>query len=148
MNESYTLSGKQLILCFSLITLLCLGFYAMGLYIGRLSTSQAEPRYTAAAVAPAVSSPETKEPVTSAQKSETGSKYSVQIATTNTRQEAEEIVAKLQKSGFDSVRIIDPDSSASFYTVRVGPFKLDIAEQVTKELQQDLGFQHAQILGR
>lgn len=146
MNESYTLSGKQLILCFSLITLLCLGFYTMGIYIGRLSTSQAETRssHRAAVVAPAI--PTTIKEATP-QQSE-ASKYSVQIATTATRQEAEEIVAKLQASGFDSVRIIEPDSTANFYTVRVGPFKLDIAEQVTKELQQDLGFQHAQILGR
>lgn len=146
MNESYTLSGKQLILCFSLITLLCLGFYVMGLYIGRLSTSQAEASngYRAATVVPAT--PTVKAPLS--QQSEAGSKYSIQIATTATRQEAEEIVLKLQKSGFDSARIIDPDANANFYTVRVGPFKLDIAEQVTKELQQDLGFQQARILGR
>ncbi len=145
MNERYTLSGKQLILCFSLITLLCLGFYVMGLYIGRLSTSQAEVSngYRAATVVSA--SPTVKAPL---QQSEAGSKYSIQIATTATRQEAEEIVLKLQKSGFDSARVIDPDANANFYTVRVGPFKLDIAEQVTKELQQDLGFQQVRILGQ
>ncbi|MBL8148406.1 MAG: SPOR domain-containing protein [Blastocatellia bacterium] len=146
-------TGKQFLVIFCLMMVLSLSFYSLGLYIGKNSTVSST----------TISSASTSNEAKRVEKSDKGSKsaasaqqqlpppgdrYSVQIATAQTQEEAEEFLKKLQKSGFDSAHIVASESGSNtqFYVIRVGPYKLEIARQVAEELQKEHGFKDAQIL--
>ena len=159
-------NGYQLFFSLTILTILCGSFYLMGLYIGRWSSVPAgssinvEPKAqasTAPSETPTLPQSAAEPNANAASNSLTppelapsSDKYSVQITTTGTKAEANEIILKLRKAGFDSAHVVDPEpnSVVQFYTVKVGPYKLDVAQQVAEELKNEHGFDSAQITTR
>src|SRR5262249_41657226 len=143
MREYGLWSGRQVILIFSLLMIFCLGFYVMGLYVGRWSSLQtstlanvetkavetkAQPTQTTRVATPVDTANTPSATETQPIVPPTSEQYSVQIATATTQSEADDVVNKLRRAGFDSAHIVapEPNSVAQFYVVRVGPYKLEI----------------------
>lgn len=160
-NQSFSLwSDRQGIITFILLMTLCLSFYVVGVYIGRLSnggtataaTLPSKESKMIAANQPTPLTAPTKEATKGdkpeAVKPATGEKYSIQVAATSTQEEADVIVDKLRKAGFDSAHIIAPapNSVAQFFAVRVGPYDPKTARQVAEELQKDQDFKGVQLM--
>jgi cell division septation protein DedD len=148
-------TGRQMLASLAILTILCGGFYSMGLYIGRWSSMPGS--VSSAAIEPSAQAAETGQgSATEAVAPDQAilpppsEKYSVQIAPANSREEADEILKRLRNAGFDSAHILEPepDSVAQFYIIRVGPYKPDIAEQVAEELRQEHGFKNVQVMPR
>src|SRR5215470_11108740 len=117
-------SGYQLFFSLTILTILCGSFYLMGLYIGRWSSAPAgtsinvEPKAQASTVQPTANdSPKSSaEPITTSTAGALtqpipppSEKYTVQITTTGTKAEANEIITRLRKAGFDSAHVVDPE---------------------------------------
>jgi hypothetical protein len=142
-------TGRQLFLSLCLLTMLCAGFYLMGLYIGKWSSmpaqGNAELKASPAIVERTVSAD--TQAVTLPPPSE---KYSIQVASVESQADADELLKKLRRAGFDSAHKIEPEPNSvnQIYMIRVGPYKLDIAHQVADELRQEHGFKDAQVMPR
>jgi cell division septation protein DedD len=140
-------TGRQLFLSLTILSILCASFYLMGLYIGRWSSMPSATSNAAVeAPQPAVQQA-TIQPMVLPPPSE---KYSVQIISTETQTEADEVLKRLRLAGFDSAHVIEPkpDSVSQLYIVRVGPYKLEIANQVADELRLEHGFKDVQVMPR
>ncbi|MEW6731411.1 MAG: SPOR domain-containing protein [Acidobacteriota bacterium] len=152
-------SGRQIVAVFSLLTILCIGFYSLGLYIGRwsnapaVSAADAEPTARSqSGQAYSVSAADTNTTLaTLPEIAQTGDKYTVQVATTATEKDASELVQKLRQSGFDSAHLVtaqaaQADIEANSYTVFVGPYNLETAHQVAEELQREHSFSDVKVI--
>jgi cell division septation protein DedD len=158
------LSERQGIFSFLLLMILCFSFYAMGLYVGRWSSAppasaanneMRSPEVTQASILPAATAEATAPPTAPENASElslppAAEKYAVQVATAGTQTEADEILERLRRVGFESVHAIapEPNSVAQFFAVRVGPYDLETARQVAAELQTEHGFKSVQVMPR
>lgn len=161
-------SDRQGVVSFLVLMLLCSSFFTLGLYIGRSSnvssasitptnstisnniTDKSQPAALTKsneAATPNNSDPKTNidndAPLTTA-----SDKFAIQVATANTQIEADQIIEKLRRAGFESVHVItpEPNSVAQFYAVRVGPYDIETARQVATELQQEHGFKNVQVM--
>ncbi|MCS6884088.1 MAG: SPOR domain-containing protein [Acidobacteriota bacterium] len=128
MNES--LSGKKMMLLFTVFTLFCLGFYTMGLYIGKMSRENPATAATSNLKSTEIA---TEQPSTRLI-AEAQDLYSIQIAATASQEEAKQLLEQLYNAGFESAHIVKPQDM-NLYAVRVGPFKLETAEQIAAKLQ-------------
>lgn len=162
-NQSFSLwSDRQGIITFILLMTLCLSFYVVGVYIGRLSNSSTataatlsskESKIVAANQLAPLTLPAQEAPKgdkTEAVKSVASEKYSIQVAATSTQEEADIVVDKLRKAGLDSAHIIAPapNSVTQFFAVRVGPYDPKTAHQVAEELQKNQDFKGVQLMLR
>lgn len=166
---------RQGVISFVVLIILCLSFYTLGIFVGRWSSSNAVTTASSlpanslsantsansslrlGSSTPAANSKDTSQtaekPFTEQKKdflSSNSEKYSVQVASPTTQEEADHIVEKLRKIGLESVHIISPqpNSVAQFYAVRVGPYDVDTARQVAEELQRDHNFKNVQVMPR
>jgi cell division septation protein DedD len=157
---------RQGVVSFVILIVLCLSFYTLGIFVGRWSSNNtssqitnnpamaASMRYNGAnAGANETAKDKTSEekPIIEPKNSflpSNSEKYSVQVASPNSQEEADKIVEKLRKIGLDSVHVIapQPNSVAQFYIVRVGPYDVDTARQVAEELQNDHNFRGVQVM--
>jgi hypothetical protein len=161
-RETNSWNERQGIFSFVLLIALCLSFYAMGLYVGRWSNMPAQsaakadvnlnntPTVSAAAATPLEVTANGTEEKPATLPLPTGERYSVQVATADTQIQADAIVEKLRRAGFESVHAVapEPNSVAQFYTVRVGPYDVDTARQVADELQREHGYKAVQVMPR
>lgn len=101
--------------------ILLLGFFAAGAYIGRWS----RPRHPAAAPAEQRQGPPQASP---------SDRLLVDVAAFETREQAEELVAKLRRK-YTSAHAA-PEGTPPVYHVYVGPYVADEAKTVAEELRQ------------
>lgn len=168
---------RQGVISFVVLIILCLSFYTLGIFVGRWSTNNSAAianslptnslstnvatnpslRLGSSTSTPAANPKETPQPAEkpfTEQKKDflasNSEKYSVQVASPTTQEEADHIVEKLRKIGLDSVHIVSPqpNSVAQFFAVRVGPYDVDTARQVAEELQKDHNFKNVQVMPR
>ena len=132
-----------------LLTMLCAGFYMMGLYIGRWSSMPAQGNAELKA-APAIVERTVSADTQAVTLPPPSEKYAVQVASVESQTDADEMLKRLRRAGFDSAYKIEPepDSVSQLYMIRVGPYKLDIAQQVADELRQEHGFKDVQVMPR
>lgn len=144
MEKQQGLLEKDHGICAYIVTVmvLCFVFYVMGLYVGRWSNTQA----LASSEAPAVAKTETRASAPAAPLP-AKEKYIVQVLSTSTQAEAHTALGKLRRAGFDSAHMLPPlpNSVTPLYTVRVGPYNQEIANQVAEELQKEHGFKGVMI---
>ncbi len=169
---------RQGVISFVVLIILCLSFYTLGIFVGRWSNNNAvatvnvsantlptnlpsnNPASSSLRLGSSAAGNNTKDTSQASEKpfseqkkdflSSNSEKYSVQVASPTTQEEADQIVEKLRKIGLDSVHIISPqpNSVAQFYAVRVGPYDVDTARQVAEELQRDHNFKNVQVMPR
>lgn len=120
----------------------CAAFFALGVNVGKLSpfapsASRATTPPTAAPERPpdrAILLPDAR--------------YAVQVAAVATADEANRLVAELNRKGFTSAFVTrpTPDTGNELYLVKVGLYNLETANQVSEELRRDFGFRAARVV--
>jgi hypothetical protein len=123
----------------------CTVFFTLGLLLGK------GPTRTAKMAAPIPAPVETADalPVADKPLMVAGAQYAVWVTSVATASEANQIVRDLNRRGFTSAYITRPtaESGNTLYVVKVGLYNLPTANQVVEELQKDLGFRSARVIG-
>lgn len=75
-------------------------------------------------------------------------RYAVQVAAVATADEANRLVADLNRKGFTSAFVTrpSPETGNELYLVKVGLYNLTTANQVSEELRRDFGFRAARVV--
>ncbi len=75
-------------------------------------------------------------------------RYAVQVAAVATADEANRLIAELNRKGFTSAFVTrpTPDTGNELYLVKVGLYNLETANQVSEELRRDFGFRTARVV--
>ncbi|MBX7220917.1 MAG: hypothetical protein K1Y36_13280 [Blastocatellia bacterium] len=127
----------------------CLVFFVMGLAIGRISgPTPSETKPSAATVRTETAANGRTNEERLAATAAANAKYAVLVTVVSTAGEANQIVAELRRKGFTSAYITLPDagSPTQLYSIKVGFYNLPTANQVTEELQRDLGYKNARVI--
>ncbi|MCS7079174.1 MAG: SPOR domain-containing protein [Chloracidobacterium sp.] len=120
----------------------CTAFFALGISIGKLSPfAPSAHRSMPLAVIPPERPPERAITLPDA-------RYAVQVAAVATADEANRLVAELNRKGFTSAFVTrpTPDTGNELYLVKVGLYNLETANQVSEELRRDFGFRAARVV--
>ncbi len=128
----------------------CTVFFWIGVRVGKQSPPPSTDRPTSPAAASGkASGPNAGDAERAAATAAANARYMVQVTVVGTPNEANQIVDDLHRRGFTSAFITLPagPTSARLYTVKVGFYNLPTANQVAEELQRDLGFRNARVVG-
>ncbi|QUW02351.1 SPOR domain-containing protein [Chloracidobacterium validum] len=120
----------------------CTVFFALGVNVGKLS-----PFASLTKRSPAPAAMPLEQPIEHAIVLP-DARYAVQVAAVATADEANRLVAELNRKGFTSAFVTRPTPEAEneLYLVKVGLYNLATANQVSEELRRDFGFRSARVV--
>ncbi|MGQ9896966.1 MAG: SPOR domain-containing protein [Acidobacteriota bacterium] len=120
----------------------CAVFFALGINVGKLSPFAPVARHSL----PVADIPPERPPERAIDLSD--ARYAVQVAAVATADEANRLVAELNRKGFTSAFVTRPSAEAGneLYLVKVGLYNLTTANQVSEELRRDFGFRAARVV--
>ncbi len=120
----------------------CAVFFALGVNVGKLSPFAPAMRRPL----PVADTPPERPPERAIDLSD--ARYAVQVAAVATADEANRLVAELNRKGFTSAFVTRPTAGTGneLYLVKVGLYNLTTANQVSEELRRDFGFRAARVV--
>lgn len=116
--------------------------FALGVNVGKLSPFAPATRRPP----PVTDTPPERPPERAIDLSD--ARYAVQVAAVATADEANRLVAELNRKGFTSAFVTRPaaETGNELYLVKVGLYNLTTANQVSEELRRDFGFRAARVV--
>ncbi|OYT73654.1 MAG: hypothetical protein CFK52_01675 [Chloracidobacterium sp. CP2_5A] len=134
--------ARSIAVGYAVWVLSCTAFFALGVNVGKLSPFASGAKRSPSPVAAPLERPLERAIIFP------DARYAVQVAAVATADEANRLVAELNRKGFTSAFVTrpTPETGNELYLVKVGLYNLTTANQVSEELRRDFGFRAARVV--